>query len=243
MRSVFNQPVDLRDRGINRRVPILMRNDARVMPRPSGAGLGQGPWLHPAMGAYAVPMARRLDVSEALIGRMGRLIAQLTDQRRAADRLCNLHVVDTMGLADVTLADAGSTGSSGSSGDWATEIHLTRAGYCKCTAVRADALNGLTVRADKPVPKTLARVLPCHRHRFSRQRLAPGAALESQRAYGGLLPHARLAPVANAAGEHGLQARPLRVAEDARGVVGTHMRLELTFQDVLGARPARHLTW
>ncbi len=77
MRSVFNQPLDLRDSGVN---------------------------------------------------------------RRAADRLCNLHLVDTMGLADVTVADAG---SSGSSGDWADEIHLTRGGYRKCTAVWADVLDAL----------------------------------------------------------------------------------------------------
>lgn len=140
MRVVFNQLVDLRDSGLNRRVPMLMHNYARVMPRPSGAGLGQGPWLHPAMERYAVPVERRLDVSDELIGRIGRLIATLMDERRAADPLCNLHLVDSQGLADVTVAEAG---SSGSSGDWVNEIHLTRGGYRKCATVWADVLDGL----------------------------------------------------------------------------------------------------
>ena len=81
MRSVFNQLVGLRDSGINRRVPMLTHDDARVMPLAAGAGLGQGPSLHPVMEVYAVPMARRLDISDELIVRMARLIARLMGER------------------------------------------------------------------------------------------------------------------------------------------------------------------
>lgn len=140
MRVVFSQLVDLRDRGPNLRVPLLMHNYARVMPRPSGAGLGQGPWLHPAFEAFAIPLSQRLAVADELLGRMGALIKQLMVERRASDPLCNLHLVDTMGQAGVTVAAAGATGSSG---DWVNEIHLTRGGYRKCAAVWADVVEGL----------------------------------------------------------------------------------------------------
>ena len=142
MRVVLNQLVDLRDRGPNLRVPLLMHNYARVMPRPSGAGLGQGPWLHPAFEAFAIPLSQRLAVADELLERMGVLIKQLMAERRAADPLCNLHLVDTMGLAGVTVAAAGTTGSSG---DWVNEIHLTREGYRKCAAVWADVVEAQVV--------------------------------------------------------------------------------------------------
>ena len=140
MRVVFKQLVDLRDRGPNLRVPLFMHNYARVMPRPSGAGLGQGPWLHPAFEMFAIPLSQRLAVADELLGRMGALIWQLIVECRAVDPLCNLHLVDTKGLAGVTVAQAGATGSSG---DWVNEIHLTRGGYRKCTAVWADAVEEL----------------------------------------------------------------------------------------------------
>jgi hypothetical protein len=140
MRAVFNDLVDLRDRGPNLRVPLLMHNYARVMPRPSGAGLGQGPWLQPAFDAYAIPVGQRLALADVLLGRMGALIKQLMDERRSADPLCNLHLVDSMGQAGVALAEAGTTGSSG---DWVNEIHLTREGYRKCAKVWAQLVEAL----------------------------------------------------------------------------------------------------
>jgi hypothetical protein len=138
--AVFANLVELRDRGPNLRVPLLLHNYARVMPRPAGAGLGQGPWLHPAFDTYAIPQALRLALADELMGRMGALLQQLINERRAADPLCNLHLVDTMARAGVTLAEAGSTGSSG---DWINEIHLTREGYRKGAAVWADVVEGL----------------------------------------------------------------------------------------------------
>lgn len=139
-RSVFNHLVDLRDQGVNRHVPLVLHNYARMVPRPSGAGLGTGPWLHPAFEAYAVAPALREAVADELLGRMTSLINQLIDERRSQDPDCALHLVDSMGLAGVTPAVAG---SSGSSGDWVNEIHLTRSGYRKCAAVWADVLDGL----------------------------------------------------------------------------------------------------
>lgn len=138
IRVVFNQLVDLRDQGVNRHVPMVLHNYGRLMPRPSGAGLGAGPWMHPSFEEYDIPLASRLAVSDELTTRMDALLRQLIAERRAADPAANLHLVDTKGRAGITLAQAGATGSSG---DWVNEIHLTPAGYRKCTAVWADVVD------------------------------------------------------------------------------------------------------
>ena len=139
MRAVFNALVDLRDSGTNRFVPMVMHNYARLMPRPAPAGPGQGPWLHPALDAYAVPAGDRLAVSDALTHRVSALLQQLIDERLAANPLCNLHLVDTRGQAGIVMAEP----VVGTSGDWVNEIHLTPAGYDKCTALWADVLDPL----------------------------------------------------------------------------------------------------
>jgi hypothetical protein len=138
IRFVFEQLVDLRDKGPNLRVPMVMHNYGRLMPRPSGAGLGAGPWMHPSFEAYAIAQADRLAVSDELTTRMDALLRQLIAGRLAADPAANLHLVDTKGLAGIALAQPGAEGSSG---DWVNEIHLTRDGYRKCTAVWADVVD------------------------------------------------------------------------------------------------------
>jgi hypothetical protein len=126
--TLFNQLIDLRDSGINRSTPLVWHNYARVMPRPAAAGPAFGPWLLPALDAYAVPPAARLAVSDELMSRLRRLIDSLVAARRKTDPACALHVVDSM-AAGVVLAEADSREVSG---DWMNEIHLTRDGYRKC---------------------------------------------------------------------------------------------------------------
>ncbi len=127
--AVFNQVVDERDSDEpNRGVPIVWHNYARVMPRPSGAGLGFGPWLLPALQLYQVPDADLLKVSDELIGRLGKLVAGIVAERLARDPGANLHVADSQS-AGVELSAPGSTDVSG---DWINEIHCTRGGYQKC---------------------------------------------------------------------------------------------------------------
>jgi hypothetical protein len=126
--TVFNQLLDLRDSGINRGTPLVWHNYARVMPRPSPAGFGFGPWLLPALDSYAVPAADRLAVADELLARLRSLIDALSAARLARDPQCNVHVADSMG-AGIALADADTTDVSG---DWINEIHLTRSGYKKC---------------------------------------------------------------------------------------------------------------
>jgi hypothetical protein len=136
--TVFNALIDLRDRGVNRHVPLVMHNYGRLMPRPAPAGPLAGPWLHPSFEAYAIPAADRLAVSDELTDRMDRLLRDLIAARKAADADANLHLVDTRGGAGIALAAAGTAGTSG---DWANEIHLTPGGYKKCTAAWADVLD------------------------------------------------------------------------------------------------------
>ena len=70
-----------------------------------------------------VPRRRRLEI----------------DERMAADPAAGLYLVNTRS-ADVELAAAGSTGRSG---DWINEIHLTPQGYRKCTVLWADVIDPL----------------------------------------------------------------------------------------------------
>lgn len=129
--AVFSAFVAARDASaLNARTPVVWHDYARVMPRPSGAGLGFGPWLLPALQAFAVPDDDLLAVSDQLTMRLKQLVFDLVGSRLAADPGCQLFVADSM-AAGITLADLGSDGVSG---DWVNEIHLTRAGYAKAAA-------------------------------------------------------------------------------------------------------------
>lgn len=138
IRAVFKALVELRDSGVNARVPMILHNYARLMPRPAPAGPLSGPWLHPAFESFDVPQTDRLAVSDELTGRMNQLLLDMIAEAHSADPGANLHLVDSRGSAGVVLAEPG---TSGASGDWANEIHLTPAGYGKCTARWADVLD------------------------------------------------------------------------------------------------------
>jgi hypothetical protein len=126
--ELFDRVVAERDRGMNRGVPIVWHDYARVMPTKVGAGLGQGPWLLPALELFQVPKADRMTVSDELIARLGRLLAAIVQRHRDADPACNLHLVSTQ-AAGLVPADADAEGPSG---DWTNEIHPSRDGYRKC---------------------------------------------------------------------------------------------------------------
>lgn len=144
LREVFHALVDLRDAGVNGkgsggRTPIVWHNYARVMPRPAPAGPRFGPWLLPALQAYGIPPADQLAVSDELMARLRQLIDALVAERQARDPGCRVFVADSMS-AGVQLAAAG---SSGTSGDWVNEIHLTPDGYAKCAAAWQQVLDPL----------------------------------------------------------------------------------------------------
>lgn len=116
--------VELRDSGASRGAPIFLHTYSVPMPRPAPAGPGLGPWLLPSVAAYGIPEDDFEAVAAVLIARLAALTAEC-----AADstRFPNLHVFDTTAIA--LLAPA--RGSSGESGDWINEIHLTRDGCRK----------------------------------------------------------------------------------------------------------------
>jgi hypothetical protein len=127
-RANLDEIVKLRDRkagpdgNIGR--PLCLHTYAIPTPRPSGAGLGGGPWLMPALQAYAIPEADWPALARLLLGQLADLMLAC-----AADsvRYPALHVLDTRGIA----IDAAAPGASGISGDWVNEIHLTREGCGK----------------------------------------------------------------------------------------------------------------
>jgi len=134
----FDQLVQQRDSGINRRKPLFFHNYACVMPRPAGAGFGFGPWLSAAMIAYAVPAQDWLALSNNLLDRLGQLLDGIVASAAAKDAGCNVFLIDTKGQANLVLADPGSTGDSG---DFINEIHPNYRGYNKIDAVWRTAVD------------------------------------------------------------------------------------------------------
>ncbi|MDE2394075.1 MAG: hypothetical protein KGL43_00755 [Burkholderiales bacterium] len=124
--AVMANLLAVRDSGINRGLPIVMHTYDIAVPRDSGAGFGFGPWLYPAMQAYAIPPAAWPAVAAALLDRLWTLLDHI-----AANTVDgSIHVVHSQG----TLTPA-QTSDTGASADWQNEIHPTRAGYQKLSAL------------------------------------------------------------------------------------------------------------
>lgn len=139
MARVFKQLLDLRDRGVNRKTPLVLHNYSRMRPRHAPAGLGFGPWLAPALDKFHVPAGDWLAVSDELLGRLDGLLRRLIADREQAQPGSLISLVDSMAV-QMTLAAAGSKGSSG---DFANEIHPSRAGYTKLARAWEVALDAL----------------------------------------------------------------------------------------------------
>jgi hypothetical protein len=120
----FHEFVAMRDdpRSKSRGVPIFVHTYDIVTPRDSGAGLGFGPWLSPALVRYGVPAVDWDGLSRHFLQRLAALMTGLA--------LAALHVVQTQGTC-IPAAD----GSVGSSNDWENEIHPNPGGYRKLAQV------------------------------------------------------------------------------------------------------------
>ena len=107
--------------------PVFMHGYAYPTPRPAGAAHGMGPWIYPSVQAYGIPEVEQPALAQLLLRRLGDLLAAC-----AADgsRFPNLHFFDTARIP----IDAAAPGSTGVSGDWVNEIHLTWRGYDKLAA-------------------------------------------------------------------------------------------------------------
>ena len=119
--------LSLRDDGPNKGKPVFMHCYAVPTPRPAGTDdvdAASGPWLYPALKAYAIPQADWAAMSRLMLSKLAALLKSC-----AADTATypNLQVFDS---TQVPIAPA-APGSSGISGDWHNEIHLNHSGCFK----------------------------------------------------------------------------------------------------------------
>ncbi|MET0518932.1 MAG: hypothetical protein ABW005_08870 [Burkholderiaceae bacterium] len=150
MRTNVRHLLSLRDQGPSAGKPVFMHCYAVPMPRPAGAEdavLGEmlgarGPWLYPAVKAYAVPAADWAAISRLMVFHLAQLFKSM-----AADKaqFPGLHVFDS---TTVPLALA-TPGSSGSSGDWHNEIHLNHSGCFKIARAWSEHIQNVLA---PPVP-------------------------------------------------------------------------------------------
>ncbi len=126
----FHEFIALRDdaRSQSRGAPLFVHSYDFLTPRDAGAGLGFGPWLAPALRAYAVAPRDWTALSRHLVQRLGTLLAGLD--------LPALHVVPTQGSCVAAAA-----GSVGNSNDWENEIHPNPGGYAKLARVFGAAID------------------------------------------------------------------------------------------------------
>lgn len=128
LRANVKHLLSLRDQGPSRGKPVFMHCYAVPMPRPAGADTGDlgasGPWLYPALKAYALPSADWAAVSRLMVFHLAQLLKSMAADKEAFP---NLHVFDST-TVPLALATPGSTGISG---DWHNEIHLNHSGCFK----------------------------------------------------------------------------------------------------------------
>jgi len=133
LRANFEHLLGLRDAGPSAHCPAFIHGYACPTPRDAGAGFGLGPWLMPSLVAHGIPTGDWIELSAMLMRRLGQLLAAM-----AADgvRFPNLHFFDTSVIA----IEPAQLNTSGASGDWVNEIHLTRGGYKKLALPWAAAI-------------------------------------------------------------------------------------------------------
>ncbi|WP_291010930.1 hypothetical protein [Hydrogenophaga sp.] len=128
LRVNYAELVLRRDQGPSRGRPLFLHTYAVPVVRPSGTVGAPRGWLYPAMVAYAIPEADWQALAELLFTRLRELLLSLDQGSGLPGALSQVHVFDSAVLQ--TLAPA-APGTSGRSGDWINEIHLTPTGYRK----------------------------------------------------------------------------------------------------------------
>jgi hypothetical protein len=137
--------LSLRDDGPSRGKPVFLHCYAVPTPRPAGSDgsdAASGPWLYPALKAYAIPQADWAAMSRLMLSRFSALLKACAAER---DAYPNLQVFDS---TQVPIAPA-ALGSSGISGDWHNEIHLNHSGCFKIA--RAWSTHVEAVLSGKPL--------------------------------------------------------------------------------------------
>jgi len=135
--QVLSEFLALRAAGPNSATPLVLHDYAFLTPRFAGAGAGFGPWLAPALQAFAIPSALWKPVADLLLGQMGSMLRDLVTKYQ--DPAGSLHLVDSQ-TVPLDQADPASTGPSG---DFVNEIHPARSGYAKLAAAWAPVLDAL----------------------------------------------------------------------------------------------------
>ncbi len=127
LKANLQHVLSLRDGGASKGKPVFMHCYAVPTPRPAGTedvDAASGPWLYPALKAYAIPQADWAAMSRLMLARFSTLLKAC-----AADTASypGLQVFDS---TQVPIAPA-ALGTSGISGDWHNEIHLNHSGCFK----------------------------------------------------------------------------------------------------------------
>jgi len=122
----------LRDASQNPDCPIIMHTYAVPVARLAGTVGNQAGWLYTRLQAYGIPEADRQPLTEHLFQRLRELIKSFETGESGGGAseaaVPKLHVFDSAAVPGLVPATVGSTGSSG---DWINEIHLTRTGCRK----------------------------------------------------------------------------------------------------------------
>jgi hypothetical protein len=124
LRANLKHVLSLRDDGPNKGKPVFMHCYAVPTPRPAGAEDASGPWLYPALKAYAIPQADWAAMSRLMLSKLATLLKACAADK---EQYPNLQVFDS---TQVPIAPA-ALGTSGISGDWHNEIHLNHSGCFK----------------------------------------------------------------------------------------------------------------
>jgi hypothetical protein len=126
----FKDVIALRDRGINKNIPLFCHTYDYPLPRdaPASALFRMGPWLYPSFLAYEIPPADWLGTVKELIMRLAALLRGTVDDiNTGRDR--RIYLIDSRD--SLIVAEPRSTRESN---DWENEIHPTAGGYGKLAA-------------------------------------------------------------------------------------------------------------
>ncbi len=124
----FGELVARREQGPSKGRPIIAHTYAMPTVRPAGTVGSPNGWLWPAMQQCGIPDADRQAVCDELFQRLRALLLSLDETSGSPSALPAVRVFDSAALATIVPA---APGTSGSSGDWVNEIHLTPGGLRK----------------------------------------------------------------------------------------------------------------
>lgn len=140
LRANYAELVLRRDQGPSAGRPLFLHTYAVPVVRPSGTVGAPRGWLHPAMVAYAIPEADWQALAALLFTRLRELLLSLDQGSGLPGALAQVHVYDSAALQTLVPAAPGTTGRSG---DWINEIHLTPTGYRKLGRAMGAFMDGV----------------------------------------------------------------------------------------------------